>query len=134
MNSISQMRKLRLMELKTVPKVPHLRGQRGRMSLEHQMFSETEAGETRCRKFEQLNPNIACRVQRSSNSKGERLKLHGISQANVSNPGWQAFGATSDLRGVSPRKSEEFELVRTGNWLLPIRLHFSKRLPLSQGL
>ena len=75
MNPISQMRKLRLMEVKKVPKVPQLRGQRGRMSLEHQMFSETEAGETRCRKFEQLNPNIACRVQRSSNSKGvEALK------------------------------------------------------------
>ena len=58
------------------------------MSLKHQMFNETEAGETRCKKFEQLSPNIACRVQRSSNSKGERFKLGGSSLVNVFNPGW----------------------------------------------
>ena len=88
MNCISQMRKLRLIEVKNVPKVPQLRGQRSRMSLKHQMFNETEAGETRCKKFEQLSPNIACRVQRSSNSKGERFKLGGSSLVNVFNPGW----------------------------------------------
>ena len=88
MNPISQMRKLRLIEVKKVPKVRQLRGQRSRMSLEHQMFSKTEAGETRCKKFEQLRPNIACGVQRSSSIKGERFKLGGSSLANVSNPGW----------------------------------------------
>ena len=40
----------------------------------------------------------------------------------------------TDIAAYVNSQKEEFELVRTGNWLLPIRLHFSKRLPLSQGL